>query len=107
MRCIQLAPRSRFWVLRQVAQPRTRRGQRHWKRPELVLGPTDMPTREKALVSFSAVLLVALLIGQQQSSRLPGVGPNPQLPPPNPKAETKNFSEDGSWPAGATPTAPA
>jgi glucose/arabinose dehydrogenase len=66
-----------------------------------------MPTREKALLSLSAFLLAALLLGQQLTSRLPGVGPNPQLPPPNPEAEIENFSKESTWPAGAKPTAPA
>jgi glucose/arabinose dehydrogenase len=54
-----------------------------------------------------ACAVIGLLAGQQASSQLPGVGPNPRLPPPNPSAETIRFSTVGKWSAGATPRVPA
>jgi hypothetical protein len=68
---------------RHVSQPASRRGQRHWN-----------------------ALCWLWVIQICRPVRKPSCD-YPQLPPPNPKAETKNFSEDGSWPAGATPAAPA
>jgi glucose/arabinose dehydrogenase len=64
-----------------------------------------MVTR-KAISLVSTFTLTALLAAQQVSSKLPGIGPNPQLPPPNPAAETIRFSTVRKWPAGTTPKAP-
>jgi len=60
----------------------------------------SMVNRLQLLVWASSVLA-----GQQASSGLPGIGAKPQLPPPNPAAETANFSTVGKWPVGVMPTA--
>ena len=52
---------------------------------------------------FSVSALIAA--AQVPSSRLPGIGPNPELPKPVPE-ETVNFSTKGEWTADAKPTAP-
>ncbi|MFN0104400.1 MAG: PQQ-dependent sugar dehydrogenase [Bryobacteraceae bacterium] len=63
-----------------------------------------MLNRLQMVVSLGIFTSIAFLVGQQPSSSLPGIGPKPSLPPPNPAAETANFSTAGKWPAGSMPT---
>ncbi len=52
------------------------------------------------------LLVIAALSGQDPTSPL-DLGPDPALPKPQPKTETKKFSTVGGWAKGTTPKAPA
>ena len=70
-----------------------------------------------ALLIIGALLVLALLAAvgvyfySRESATIPveqGYGPDPTLPPPNPKPiTTVNIAEDSSWPEGITPTVAA
>ena len=60
--------------------------------------------RTSAIPLFGLVL-TGPLVGQQSSSNLPGIGPNPRLPKSE-LVETNNFSTKGKWPDGVMPKAP-
>jgi glucose/arabinose dehydrogenase len=57
-----------------------------------------------ALLAASALAGPAL--AQQPSAEMPGMGPNPALPQPDPAADVAKFSRVIGWPEGGTPTAP-
>jgi glucose/arabinose dehydrogenase len=51
-------------------------------------------------------VLTGSAVAQEPSAEMPGVGPNPTLPPPDQTSSVEKYSRIIGWPAGRIPTAP-
>ena len=59
-----------------------------------------------AAVAVVVALPAASAIAQAPISEMPGIGPAPKLPEPDPSASAVNFSRVIGWPEGRGPVAP-
>ena len=71
----------------------------------------NRPTHAAVRLWAAAVATVAgfsagIAVAQQPISEMPGIGPSPKLPEPDPSASVVNFSRVIGWPEGRGPAAP-